>query len=256
MRRFIDLQRQARGCIEVVLDRPDKLNALSLTLLGELTDTLNSLGDDDDMRCVVLSGAGRAFSAGADLADLRRLDSSNAELFIRCLHSACLAVRDCPVPVMARIDGPCLGGALELAASCDMRVASERSTFAMPEVRLGIPSVIEAALLPRLMGWGRAAEMLFTGRTLTASEAHAAGLVEAVAEDPADVVAKWAGDILDAGPRAIRAQKELMRAWERTHVDDAIEAGVEAFCSSWESDEAPRRIARIVAGRSVSDRST
>ena len=198
---------------------------------------------DGELRCVVLSGAGRAFSAGADLADLRCLDSSNAERFIRCLHAACQAVRDCPVPVIARIDGPCLGGALELAASCDMRAASERSTFAMPEVRLGIPSVIEAALLPRLMGWGRAAELLFTGRTLTAGEAFAAGLVEAVAEDPADIVENWAGDILDAGPCAVRAQKTLMRTWERTHVDEAIEAGVEAFCSSWEGDEAPRRIA-------------
>ncbi len=253
MSRFIDLQRQARGRVEVVLDRPDKLNALSLSLLGGLIDILNRLRDDDDIRCVVLSGAGRAFSAGADLADLRRLERSSAERFIRCLHDACQAVRDCPVPVIARIDGPCLGGALELAASCDMRAASGRSTFAMPEVRLGIPSVIEAALLPRLMGWGRAAELLFTGRTLTASEARAAGLVEAVAEEPADVVATWSDAILDAGPRAIRAQKRLMRTWARMHVDDAIEAGVEAFCSSWESDEAPRRLAR--AGCSVKGRS-
>ncbi|MCE2519153.1 MAG: enoyl-CoA hydratase/isomerase family protein [Alphaproteobacteria bacterium] len=255
MSRFIDLQRQARGRVEGILDRPDKLNALSLALLGNLTEVLNSLARDGELRCVVLSGAGRAFSAGADLVDLRRLDRSSAERFIRCLHAACLAVRDCPVPVIARIDGPCLGGALELAASCDMRAASGRSIFAMPEVRLGIPSVIEAALLPRLMGWGRAAELLFTGRTLTASEALAAGLVEAVAEDPVDIVETWAGDILDAGPRAIRAQKNLMRAWERTHVDDAIEAGVEAFCSSWESDEAPRRIARAGAGRAATGRS-
>ena len=154
MSRFIDLQRQARGRVEVVLDRPDKLNALSLSLLGELIDILNRLRDDDDIRCVVLSGAGRAFSAGADLADLRRLERSSAERFIRCLHDACQAVRDCPVPVIARIDGPCLGGALELAASCDMRAASGRSTFAMPEVRLGIPSVIEAALLPPADGLG------------------------------------------------------------------------------------------------------
>lgn len=256
MSRFIDLQRQARGRVEVVLDRPDKLNALSLVLLGELTDVLNSLDGNGELRCVVLSGAGRAFSAGADLADLRRLDASNAERFIRSLHAACQAVRDCPVPVIARIDGPCLGGALELAASCDMRAASERSTFAMPEVRLGIPSVIEAALLPRLMGWGRAAELLFTGRTLTAGEAHAAGLVEAMAKDPADIVENWVGDVLDAGPCAIRAQKTLMRTWERTHVDDAIEDGVEAFCRSLESDEAPRRIARTVAGRSATGRST
>ncbi len=251
MSRFITLQRQERGCIEVVLDRPRKLNALSLSLLGDLAEVLNSLAGDGTLRCVVLSGAGRAFSTGADLADLRQLDPEGAERFIRCLHGACLAVRDCPVPVIAKIDGPCLGGALELAASCDMRAASRRSTFAMPEVRLGMPSVIEAALLPRLMGWGRAAELLFTGRTLTASDALAAGLVEAVAADPTELVENWAGDILDAGPCAIRAQKSLMRAWERTHVDDAIEAGIEAFCNSWKSDEARRRIASTATGRSA-----
>ncbi len=251
MSRLIAVERQARGRVRVVLDRADKLNALSLVLLGELSDAMNALAGHDDLRCVVLCGAGRAFSAGADLTDLRRLEPSHAERFIRGLHGACQAVRDCPVPVIAKIDGPCLGGALELAASCDMRAASHRSTFAMPEVRLGIPSVIEAALLPRLMGWGRASELLFTGRTLNADEARAAGLVEAVAEDPEDIVKNWAGDILDAGPRAIRAQKRLMRVWERTHVDDAIEAGIAAFCSSLEGDEAPRRIARAATGRSA-----
>ena len=251
MGRLIGMKSQALGLVEAVLDRPDKLNALSLVLLAELTAALTSLSGRDELRCVVLAGAGCAFSAGADLTDLHRLRPSDSEGFIRHLHAACQAVRDCPVPVIAKVDGPCMGGALELAASCDVRAASNRSIFAMPEVRLGIPSVIEAALLPRRVGWGRASELLFTGRTLNAEEARAAGLVEAVAKNPAEPVESWAGAILDAGPDAIRAPKNLMRAWERTHVDDAIEAGIVAFSASLQGDEAPRRIARAAKGRSA-----
>ncbi len=251
MKQFIDLHVSGRGSVEIVLARPEKLNALCEALLDELTAAVDGLSSDVGLGCVVISGAGRAFSSGADLNDLARIDSSNAEAFIRCLHGACRAVRDCPVPVIARIDGPCLGGALELAASCDMRAASSRSSFAMPEVRLGLPSVIEAALLPRLVGWGRTSELLFTGRTMSAEEALGAGLVEAVAapDDLADVVNRWVEDILDAGPRAIRAQKKLMREWECSGIDAAIEAGVESFRETWRHDEAPARIARLISGR-------
>jgi len=148
-------------------------------------------------------------------------------------------VRDRPVPVIAKKDGPCLGGALELAVSCDMRGASERSTFAMPEVQAGIPSVIEAALLPRLMGWGRASELLYTGRTPTAEEALDSGIIEKVAS-PANLdhaVAAWTDAILPAGPKAIRTQKRLMRRWEQVMVDEAIEVGVASFREAYSSNE-------------------
>ena len=229
----------------VAIDRPEKLNALSARIVAGLAEAFEALAADEGLRCVVLEGRGRAFSAGADVAELGALDAANAEDAIRRLHGACRAVRDCPVPVIAKIDGPCLGGALELAASCDMRAASERSTFAMPEVRIGLPSVIEAALLPRLMGWGRASELLFTGRTLTAREALDAGLVERLAPTARldDAVAEWTGAIARAGPRAVRAQKALMRRWEQEFVDGAIEAGVEAFREAHTSDE-PRRMLR------------
>jgi enoyl-CoA hydratase/carnithine racemase len=236
---------------KVVLKRPEKLNALSSSLIDELKTTLANISRDHTIRCVVLTGAGRAFSAGADVAELNALTQETAEDFIRALHGACQAVRDCPVPVIARIDGPCLGGALELAASCDMRAASERSTFAMPEVQVGLPSVIEAALLPRLMGWGRACEMLLTGRVLTAQEALQAGLVEKVVA-PARLdgaVAEWTDAIGQAGPRAIRAQKALMRRWETQNVDQAIESGVTAFREAFGSDEPQRKLHEVLARR-------
>ncbi len=248
---FIEVRRTRRGAAEVVLSRPERLNALSAAFLEDLTATVCRLSADDGLGCVVVSGSGRAFSSGADIDELARLDHAGAEAFIRCLSGACRALRDCPVPVVASIDGPCLGGALELAASCDMRAASHRSTFAMPEVQLGLPSVIEAALLPRLIGWGRTSELLFTGRTMAADEALAAGLVEAVAEpeDLAGVVGRWVGAVLEAGPLAIRAQKRLMRVWERSAIDAAIEAGVDVFAGTWRHDEAAQRIAARAARR-------
>ncbi|MCW5738454.1 MAG: enoyl-CoA hydratase/isomerase family protein [Enhydrobacter sp.] len=246
---LIEIVRQG-GCVRVTLQRPEKLNALSHALIAELTGAMAALGAEEDLRCVVLTGAGRAFSAGADVAELSGVTPDTAEAFIRHLHGACRAVRDCPVPVIAAIDGACLGGALEIAASCDLRAATRRSTFAMPEVLIGIPSVIEAALLPRLMGWGRAAELLFTGKTIDAEEAHRAGLIEALAGDDAldETVAGWTDAIRAAGPRAIRSQKALMRRWEQGPVDAAIAAGIDAFRESHGSDE-PRQMLHDVLAR-------
>src|SRR6185503_218248 len=113
-------------------------------------------------RVVVLTGAGeRAFIGGADINEMAELDEESARVFISQLHEACAALRNLPVPVIARISGYCLGAGLEIAASCDLRVAADHSTFGMPEVRVGIPSVIEAALLPRLIGWGMAARLIY-----------------------------------------------------------------------------------------------
>ncbi len=249
--RLIVVNRTADGIARVTLNRPEKLNALSGSLIAELTATFGDLAADDDLRCVVLTGAGRAFSAGADVAELGTITVETAEPFIRALHGACRAVRDCPVPVIARIDGACLGGALERAASCDLRAAATTSTFAMPEVRIGLPSVIEAALLPRLMGWGRAAELLLTGREIDGAAALGAGLVEtAVPAFELDAaVAAWTDAIVAAGPRAIRAQKALMRRWETSHVDAAIEAGVAAFREAHGSDEPQAKLREVLAAR-------
>lgn len=251
MTSLVEVSHGPDGVARVILNRPEKLNALSGELIGALAGAIIALSGDDALRCVVLTGAGRAFSAGADVAELGGINADNAEAFIRRLHGACRAVRDCPVPVIARIDGVCLGGALELAAACDLRAASERSSFAMPEVLIGIPSVIEAALLPRLMGWGRAAEILFTGRVLDAREALAAGLVEKLAapESLDDAVAAWTDAICAAGPQAIRLQKSLMRSWEGGLIDAAIEAGVGAFREAHGSDEPHRMLHQVLARR-------
>jgi len=245
--------RRAEGCIIwLTVDNPARLNTLNRALMRELASAIESLAADADFRAVVLTGAGeRAFIGGADIDEMATLDAASARDFILHVHRCCAALRALPVPVIARIRGYALGAGVEIAASCDLRVAAEGSVFGMPEVRLGIPSVVEAALLPGLVGWGRAREMLLLGETFSASEAAAAGLVERVV--PADAldaaVERWIAALMRAAPRAVRLQKRLMRAWEALPLADAIGAGVEAFASAWDTDEPRQTMAAFLANR-------
>ena len=149
----VDVLREKRAeggfIARVSIDRAAKLNALDRALIGEIIETMTALAAEPDLRLAVVSGAGgRAFIGGADIDELAALDADSARAFITAVHVCCDAFRHLPVPAIARIDGYALGAGLELAAACDFRVASERSIFGMPEVRIGIPSVVEAALLP------------------------------------------------------------------------------------------------------------
>lgn len=235
----------------VTVDHQARVNTLNSALILQLGSVCEGLGTQDDLRCVVLTGAGhRAFIGGADIREMASLDPSSARVFISRLHDACAAIRAIPVPVIARVQGYCLGAGLEIAASCDLRVAATGATFGMPEVRVGIPSVIEAALLPRLVGAGAARELVFTGRSMTANEALRCGLVErVVAEADLDVVTlEWIQHIALAGPRAIRLQKQLVRLWDTVPLDDAIERSVQTFADAYETDE-PRRLMRAFLDR-------
>jgi enoyl-CoA hydratase len=236
-----------RGRIaRITVAYPARLNILNSALIEQLTETAGSLRDDEHLRALILTGAGeRAFIGGADINEMAALDPASARAFITRLHRACVALRDLPVPVIARISGYCLGAGLEIAASCDLRVAAEHSTFGMPEVKVGIPSVIEAALLPRLIGRGKAAELVFTGEPIPASEALSCGLVERVvpAAQLDQAVARWTEAMLRAGPAAVRLQKALMRRWDSLPLDQAIESGIESFAAAYRTDE-PRILMR------------
>jgi enoyl-CoA hydratase/carnithine racemase len=193
----------------------------------------------------VLRGAGeRAFVGGADIGEIAALDHTTARSFITLVHRCCDAFRRLPVPVIARIDGWALGAGLERACACDLRVASDRSTFGMPEVRIGIPSVVEAALLPKLIGHGRARRLLLTGETIGAGEALSWGLVDAVVPpgDLDDAVERLVRPILAAGPRAVRLQKALILDWEELPIAAAVARGIDCFVGAFDTDE-PARMA-------------
>jgi enoyl-CoA hydratase/carnithine racemase len=239
------LDARASGTVAyLTIDNRAKLNSLDSALMREFVALIGSLAARGDLRALVLTGAGeRAFIGGANISEMAALDRGRAEDFIGLVHRTCDCLRNLPVPVIARIDGYALGAGLEVAVSCDLRVASSRAKFGMPEVRLGLPSVVEAALLPRLIGFGHARELVLLGETIDAKTALRWGLVErAVAPDVLDAeVEKIISALLAAGPRALREQKALLRAWEKLPVDAAIGAGIEAFVRAFESDE-PRRL--------------
>lgn len=227
----------------VTVSNPRKLNVVSTPLLKQIVDKCKELSANPSIRAVVLTGGktapgkAPAFIGGADINEMHRLSSSDeARQFITRIHFSCKAIRDIPVPVIARIDGYALGAGLEIMAACDLRIATKASTFGMPEVRVGIPSVVEAALLPELIGMGRTRRLLYLAENIDASQAETWGLVDRVLSDTEGLdaaVQDWVGKICDAGPKAITEQKRLMQIWEDCSASEGIAAGIDSFANAY-----------------------
>ena len=229
----------------ITLDNPAKLNILTREALEEIVDHLQAAEADEKLRAVVLTGAGtKAFCGGVDIGTLGGLNPASAREFITLIHEACAALRACPVPVLARINGWCIGGALELAAACDLRIAADTASFSMPEVRLGIPSVVEAALLPRLIGAGRARWLVMTGEAISAEKALSWGLVERISslKNLEKETNRTLDLVLEAGSDAMRAQKRLCKLWEEAPLAESVRASIDEFAASYESGEPEKRI--------------
>ena len=227
----------------LTLENPAKLNILSPDMLAALVRAFREI--EGDVRAVVVTGAGdKAFIGGADLEALGSLTPATAREFITLVHGACRAARECPVPVLARINGWCLGAGMELTAACDLRIAAGTAHFGMPEVRLGIPSVVEAALLPRLIGHGRSRWLVMTGETLDAQEALEWGFVEKVVPlADLDALTDRTLDALLAGSdAALRTQKQLCHLWEEAPLAESLRASIDAFAQAYASDEPRARI--------------
>lgn len=235
----------------LTIDYSAKLNALSTPLMEAFIAAVQSLGNEDTLCGLIVTGAGRAFVGGANIDEMATLGPETARAFITNVHLCCAAVRDLPVPVIARINGYTLGAGLELAAACDMRAAADHAVLGMPEVRLGIPSVVEAALLPALVGWGRAREMLLTGATFGAEDALRWGLVEKVAplEQLDAAIRPWLEALAACEPGAVRAQKALIRRWEQLPMAEAIAAGIDAFEASWRTPAPSAAMAAHLSAR-------
>ena len=247
------LESRAGGLVaRITVDNPGKLNILTPAVVRSFSEEIHSLEKDPNLRAIVLTGAGeKAFVGGADLETLGTLDPASARAFISLVHAACAAVRECPVPVIARVNGWCLGAGLELAACCDLRIAADSAVFGMPEVRLGIPSVVEAAVLPRLVGVGRARWLVMTGETIGAAEALVWGLVEKICslKDLDSQINKAVDAILAGGSDAIRAQKRLCKLWEEAPLAESVRISIDEFARSYESGEPNRRVTAFRAAR-------
>jgi len=229
----------------LMLNRPERANALNLSAVRELKQAVEATRDLPDTRIVVITGAGdKAFVAGADIHELGNLDVLRAEQFIRAVHEAFHAIREHPAPVIAAVNGYALGAGLELVMSCDVAIAAEHAQLGMPEVKVGLPSVIECALMPYLIGLMRTRELLLTGDAIDAQEAYRIGLVNQVvplAELPA-AVQHMAQRLMNNGPRALWLQKELINRWLNLPMDEAIEAGMKSLAMAYATDEPQRAI--------------
>jgi enoyl-CoA hydratase len=218
------------GIARIFLNRPEKVNALHSALLDSLLEAIRKTGADEKVRIVVLGGHGKAFCGGADVSELSQLTESNAGSFVERIHEVCTAIRRLRVPVVARLHGAVIGAGLEIAASCDLRIAAEDTRFSMPEVRLGIPSVVEAALLPRLMGSGRAAWLVLTGEAIDARRALEWGLIEEIGNHAElDILVQ---KLLKGDREALRMQKQLLQLWDESPLAESVAHSIQLFAEA------------------------
>ncbi|MEA2884276.1 MAG: hypothetical protein QOH32_3532 [Bradyrhizobium sp.] len=238
-----------RGVVRLTICSAGPLNILGSAVIDGVREGLQTLATDRAIRVLVVAGRSeKSMIGGADIKEMAKLDQAAAEKFITGLRDLCEAVRAFPAPVIARMPGWCLGGGLEFAAACDFRVAAQDAKFGMPEVRVGIPSVIHAALLPRLIGWGRARWLVMTAATIDAATALNWGLVDVVAGDgQLDAeVEKVVAMLLQCGPEALRAQKALLKQWEELPLKESIDLSIGVFGRSFLTDEPHRMMQAFI----------
>jgi len=235
----------------VTFNNPEKRNALGVGGKQRFINVMTELRHDASLRALVITGAGnKSFVGGSNLADMRHYNPADGHAASTKTHYACDAVRTFPVPVIARINGYCFGSGMEIAAAADMRIAADHATFGMPETRFGIPSGMEAALLPRLIGWGKAVELVLTGDHIDAEESQRIGFLQKlVPYSELDLaIEDWIVSLLACGPNAIRVQKRLINDWERMAITDAAKVGIEAIASCYATDE-PRTLMNAFLNR-------
>jgi enoyl-CoA hydratase/carnithine racemase len=238
------VDRDRRGVVRLTICNAGSLNILGSAVINGVREGFQKLASERDIRALVLAGESeKSMIGGADIKEMVKLEPKSAERFIIGLRDLCEAVRHFPAPVIARLPGWCLGGGLEVAAACDFRIAAHDATFGMPEVRVGIPSVIHAALLPRLIGWGRARWLVMTAENIDAATALAWGLVDAVAPKGGldGAIEHTVKGLLECGPEALRAQKALLRQWEELPLTESVNLSIGVFGKSFLTDE-PQRL--------------
>jgi enoyl-CoA hydratase len=240
----VELRDIGRDLRIITLNRPSKRNALTTPIVERLTQALEQTEGEPHVRGVILAGVGPSFCAGVDLHEFADGSPESIEGLIRALARLCRTTRTMRKPVAAAIQGHCLGGALELAACCDLRICTPEAQFGMPEVWLGIPSVIDAVMLPVVIGVGRAHELMLTGDSIDAPTAYAWGLVGAVVP-PHELVERTAAAlrrITRHDPDVVAAQKRLHQQWLEISYSRAVEFSIGALLDAFRAGR-PQRIA-------------
>ncbi len=232
----VDIERED-GIAVVIMNRPEALNAFNTEQLQAMIEAMRAIRQDSSLRCVIVTGAGeRAFAAGADIKEMVNKTPDEARAFAALGHGVANAIEGLPQPTIAAVNGYAFGGGCEIALACDIRLASDNAVFAQPEVSLGIPPGWGATQrLPRLVGPGIAAEMILTGRRVTAEEALRIGLVNAVVPLPELLprARDLARQIARNSPRALTAAKRLMSLAFAGHPAKGLETEADVFAESF-----------------------
>lgn len=231
-------------------DRPENLNALRVTDIHAATAAV--AGAPASVRAIVLTGTGpRAFSAGMHLDNFADLTPNSARALITTLAEFLAAVRNAPVVTVAAIHGYCLGAAFELALACDLRIATTQAQFGLPEIKLGIPSVIDSAMLQSYVGLAMAKEMVLTGDTYPAAALRCSGFLNRVVEP--DALAAETDRLLSAvtghTATAVASQKRLIEVWQNVGLAEAVATSVDEFAAVFEREETRERMAQYREAR-------
>lgn len=203
----------------VTIHRPDKRNALNYEVRNDLKETLHKIDAMEEIRALIITGSGDSFVAGADIAAMKEFSPEDAEASSKHGSDIFFFIENMRIPVIAAVNGWALGGGCELALSCDIRIASTNAVFGQSEIKIGImPGYGATVRLPRLIGLARAKDLIFSGRTLTAIEAEAIGLVNKVLPEEAlmDYVMKLAKELSEAPAAIYFAKRALNQAYDLT----------------------------------------
>jgi enoyl-CoA hydratase/carnithine racemase len=242
--RYIKAQHRGRA-LWITFDRPEKLNILHPEDLSELRDVIAGL--DSGVQAIVFTGSGpAAFSAGMNIEAFAGLTPARAHALIGDLAQVMRAIRHSPVVTVAAVNGYCLGAGFELALACDLRVVAATASFGLPEIKVGVPSVIDAALLPAFVGLSKAREMILTGDIYTLDRLPPGSIGNVIAE-PGELTAAAEGllDRVAAHPRTVTAaQRRLFDVWLNNPLDASVSASMTEFAQVFASQETHEQIAR------------
>lgn len=224
----------------ITLNRPGVLNAINGKMLNEIIEVVEDIKDDKKIKVVVFnSGCERAFSSGIDVAFVKDLDQWGARDVGKLLHKAFGAIRFLEKPVVAIIDGLCLGAGLELAISCDILIATKRSSFGLPNINVGIPAIVEAAILVQAIGIFGTKELCFTGEFWDGEKAEKRGMLNALTSpDNLDNEAKkWIEKLGSKSPLALATQKDIINKWMTTDLETAIDYSINTVTINWKTGD-------------------
>lgn len=236
---YVKLERKDRVAI-ITMNRPEKRNALDAEVRQELLNVLKSIDSDKKIRSLIITGAGEAFIAGADIQAMRNYTVEDAVESSRQGNRVFSYIEKMGIPVIAAINGWALGGGLELALACDIRICSETAQFGQPEVKIGIiPGYGATIRLPRIIGVARAKEMIYFGKIITAKEAEKMGLVTQVTS-PLDLLknAMELAQKLDQGPASLTLAKQAINSSFDLNLDEAFKLSSKLYGDAYKTNDA------------------